>query len=437
VDVCAQCHGNVRHRGAAFSYRPGQPLDATYRTVHSRDVEDDVNGNQVQYLRASKCFQKSEMTCVTCHDPHRPQDHAAVRRVCLDCHAPAACEERPRLPGAVRDDCAACHMPARFAMTVFFHTADDEYMPVAPRTEHRIAVYPEATQTVRLAWHRTRNDPKDRAEADRLAAELGRHWAGEADRFAQASRLMAAIGAAREAMKVSPDDATRGRLRAAIARQSEFDSLRKRVDLRRPDDAVDLLKKALAIKPDYATGRANLGRAYAALGKNDEAAAEFRAVATHDPNNADGLVLLAWMEYAGGRFHEAVALNARAAEIDPGSVRVHYQWGLALLGLEKWAEAEAHFRRCLTTHPRHAGAAGGLSAALRQQGQTAEAVRHAERAVRWTGGRDAEALLTLARAYRSAGRPADARRALEDALAEAETSSPRLVPAVRAELSGQ
>jgi hypothetical protein len=87
-------------------------------------------------------------------------------------------------------------------------------------------------------------------------------------------------------------------------------------------------------------------------------------------------------------------------------------------------------------HPGHAGASRGLSEALRHQGQADEAVRHARRAVRWTDAADAEMLLTLARAYAAAGRPADARRTLRDALRAAERDRPDLVPAIQADLDG-
>ena len=101
MDVCAQCHANLKPRGAPFSYRPGQPLEKSFRVARTRHVEDDIDGNQAQYLRASKCFQKSDLTCITCHDPHRPSDAAGVRGACLSCHAPAACPEQPRVGDVV------------------------------------------------------------------------------------------------------------------------------------------------------------------------------------------------------------------------------------------------------------------------------------------------------------------------------------------------
>ena len=106
IEVCTQRHGNIKPREPAFSYRPGEELDKFYRTVHNKHREDEQVANQIEYLRQSKCFQKSEMTCIDCHNPHRPQQPAAVRGACLNCHTSAACGEQPRLPAAVRNDCA-------------------------------------------------------------------------------------------------------------------------------------------------------------------------------------------------------------------------------------------------------------------------------------------------------------------------------------------
>ncbi len=97
IDVCAQCHGNTRLLGRPFSYRPGEPLATSYRTAQARYREDDTTTNQVQYLSESKCFQKSQMTCITCHDPHVP---TSAKAGCLNCHTAASCTDQPRQPAA-------------------------------------------------------------------------------------------------------------------------------------------------------------------------------------------------------------------------------------------------------------------------------------------------------------------------------------------------
>src|SRR5262249_3017000 len=134
IDVCAQCHSNaIKYRAPAFSYRPGQPLDAAYKTLAPKYSEDDHVADQTYYLGQSKCFQKSDtLTCTTCHNPHRPKSPAATAAVgaaCLKCHQSADCGEQARLPTAVRGDCSGCHMPTSIKINVHFHTEDDSYVP--------------------------------------------------------------------------------------------------------------------------------------------------------------------------------------------------------------------------------------------------------------------------------------------------------------------
>ncbi|HJZ54007.1 MAG TPA: tetratricopeptide repeat protein, partial [Gemmataceae bacterium] len=115
-------------------FRPGMPL-----TDYRIDYHLDAGGEQmsvvghVQQLRLSACYQKSDLTCLTCHDPHaaeRPADRTELyRQKCLTCHAPRGCavpaaERRQRQPA---DDCSACHMPR-----------GDTDIPHVAATHHRI-----------------------------------------------------------------------------------------------------------------------------------------------------------------------------------------------------------------------------------------------------------------------------------------------------------
>jgi tetratricopeptide (TPR) repeat protein len=435
MDVCAQCHGNTRLLTAPFSYRPGEPLETVYHTVRAKYREVDTTTNQVQYLGESKCFQKSEMTCITCHDPHRPRSALGG---CLKCHTAASCTDQPRQPAAVRGDCVGCHMPQHIWMNSHYYTtADDDYVPVAPRSEHRIAVYPEAKQAVLLAWLRKQNDAENRAEADRVAAELTEYWLKQAEVCRREDRLKAAIGAYREALQITQAPATRQRLREVIARQAEFDDLvhaAAEVDRRDPARLIGHLQKILDRKPDDARTHGELGTIFAMMGKRNEAIPHLNAVVRHDPNNGSGMTRLAWMAHVEGRPYEAAALCAEAEKVEPGQPMNYFVWGMALAKLERWPDAEKRFRVALKIDPTHAGANQGVSDALRHQGQAQEAVRFARRAVHWSDPNNAEVLLTLADAYVAAKRVADARKTLEQAQTIAAANNPPLADAIRKRL---
>jgi tetratricopeptide (TPR) repeat protein len=435
MDVCAQCHGNTRIVGQPFSYRPGQPLDTAYRTVQAKYREDDTTTNQVQYLRESKCFQKnSKMTCITCHDPHVP---AAPQTGCMACHTATSCKDQPHQPEAVRGDCVSCHMPQHIWINSHYYTTKDEhYLPVGPRSEHRIGVYPRAKQAVLLSWLRQQPGLLWRAATEHLAAELRGQWLAEAEQLRLVGRFKGAIGALREALQVAPEPTTRQRLQEVIKRQVEVDELYAKLAAvnNSRDQVIQLLTSILLIRPDDARAHGDLGTLYATTGRHAEAIPHLQAVAKCDPFDSSGMVRLAWIALVEGRPQEAASLCAQADKIEHGNPANYFLWGLALAKQKRWADAEQQFRKTLKSEPTHGGANQGLSEALRHQGQAAEALRFARRALRFGNPNDPELLLTLAEAYVAAKRLRDARTTFEQALAAA-ANNPTLAPAIRARLN--
>jgi tetratricopeptide (TPR) repeat protein len=440
IEVCTQCHSNaIKRRGPVLSYQPGEPLDASFRTIVTKHAENDHVANQVQYLRQSKCFQKNDtLTCTTCHNPHRPAPSGPDQRSCLKCHRSADCAEQDRLPAAVRSNCVGCHMPPRVWMNVHFHTADDQYVPPIRRYQHRIAIYPTARQEVLLAWYRTQPDTASRKEAVRLTEALVGHWLAEAENCRRQYRFLAAIGALREALRLEAAPATRAKLQEVVAIQAKLDAdlalALHQIDEHRHREAIETLTKILAVKPDWAPAHAKLGTLYLITGQSEQAAKHLQAVAQCDPDDAYGYMMLGWQAYLQDKAKEAVQACRRADQIEPYNAEINYHWGLALAKLGRLPEAIAAFRRVLTIDPRHAGGCQGLSHALRQQGQAAEAVRYGRRATRLTHSENADILLTLAEAYAGAGRFAEARDTAAEALDTAERRSPALVPQIRLRL---
>jgi hypothetical protein len=139
--ICGQCH--LRSAATALvpgarldDYRPGLNL-ADFRTDYGLDrssapatsralgpaaatpPEDDsmtVVGH-IEQLQKSRCYQNSELSCVTCHDPHQrisPEKRAEhYRSVCWQCHEKQDCHvSTVRLQELSPDnDCTVCHMP--------------------------------------------------------------------------------------------------------------------------------------------------------------------------------------------------------------------------------------------------------------------------------------------------------------------------------------
>ena len=116
MEACAQCHGGLGTlRVPAFSYVAGRRL-ANYLELPNRvsDSTVDVHGNQATLLARSRCYQASQMTCVTCHDVHREQrDVRQLSQRCVSCHQEQRCGLFPTYGHALTGRCVDCHMPVR------------------------------------------------------------------------------------------------------------------------------------------------------------------------------------------------------------------------------------------------------------------------------------------------------------------------------------
>src|SRR5262245_3389544 len=103
--VCSVCHlsgsAAVLLRGRRETdFRPGMPL-----TDYRIDYHLDSGGEQMtvvghmQQLLLSTCYQKSDLSCLTCHDPHAPEKPMDptefYRQKCLACHESRGCSVPP------------------------------------------------------------------------------------------------------------------------------------------------------------------------------------------------------------------------------------------------------------------------------------------------------------------------------------------------------
>ena len=145
LDLCGTCHGgNPAEIRSIFSFKPGDSLSSYYLFYNRNISEPDVHGMQLQLLAQSKCFQKSSMTCTTCHEAHQsePSMQSFVSK-CMACHQQSTHAVQMN---TANSNCIACHMPLRSSKSLNFNNeAEGNSIPYMLRT-HRIAVYNAAEQ---------------------------------------------------------------------------------------------------------------------------------------------------------------------------------------------------------------------------------------------------------------------------------------------------
>ena len=137
--ICGQCHSSFTFDSNYFRegprYRAGDELEKSRQMIgfaerapadhvfHGSFWEDGtarVGGREYFGLRASKCYQQGELSCLTCHSMHRADpdqllvEQGRDNRSCLECHPSFRENLEQHTHHAVNSsgsECQNCHMP--------------------------------------------------------------------------------------------------------------------------------------------------------------------------------------------------------------------------------------------------------------------------------------------------------------------------------------
>ncbi len=150
IDLCALCHSGVMSNlKPAFSFKPGDKLSEFYAyNLVATSVEDlDVHGNQYGLLSMSKCFERSEMTCISCHSPHNDETNniKAFSQKCMSCHTQQHnfCSFKGVNKDMLTGNCISCHMPEKESRSIVFKEQGTGKALAAIMRTHVIKIYPE------------------------------------------------------------------------------------------------------------------------------------------------------------------------------------------------------------------------------------------------------------------------------------------------------
>lgn len=144
VDVCQRCH----LQGVAI-LKDKKTFEDFKPSTHLKEVMDvylpEYDGHQTQFIMASQahrmqksvCFQKSEMTCISCHNPHisvKQTPRSTFNQKCINCHLPTDPEHLDCALGEQKriqennNDCSGCHMPLSGSIDIPHVTITDHFI---------------------------------------------------------------------------------------------------------------------------------------------------------------------------------------------------------------------------------------------------------------------------------------------------------------------
>jgi len=142
---------------------------------------------------------------------------------------------------------------------------------------------------------------------------------------------------------------------------------------------VEQFQIALRLDPKIALGHYHLGFAYASLGKNHEAIAEYEKEMAHSPENPDLVYELGHSLLETGDWKSAVVHLRRATHLNPQNAESFYDLGKTLLLQGDPQAAIPALRRAIDLNPRDPSPHYQLARSLDKIGNVTEAKQEWQR----------------------------------------------------------
>lgn len=473
LDVCMQCHlettssplpNSIRRFGREVpSYRPGEPLgDYTLHFDHAPGTGHDDKfeiAHAAYRLRKSACFQKSEMTCSTCHDPHTVRRGAEAAR-CQQCH---------KTPHHANTTCIECHMPKRRTDDAVHVTMTDHFIQrkpasapskVPPPYQGEVRLYyperlpataeTEAYLAVAQVHHGVNlgaGIPRLEAAIAKLAPatpefyfELGKAYAKKGDELAAARWHEEALrrrgdfrpaikGLAASLLALRRFDRAVTVLAPAVDPDARMltNQGQALLELGRVDEAAQVLERSVAANPDLPEPHDLLGLVWVRRGDAAQAEAKFREALRLQPDLATAHANMASVLAGRKDFGQAQYHFAKAIVADPGAAATHRNYGFLLILLRDYTRARAEFETAVRLDPSRPQARIDLAELELATGRVEAAATQYRLAIEKAPD-SAEAHLGLGQLLAGQGKAAEARAHLEKAAQAAD-------PAVRDEAS--
>jgi len=160
------------------------------------------------------------------------------------------------------------------------------------------------------------------------------------------------------------------------AARKEYERATKLIGKGQLESAIERLKQALAIYPDYLGARNDLGAQYLKLKRFDEAAEEFRTVVEKHPRYFNSRFNLGLVSIERKKYSDAISQFTQAIAIDSARPAAHFWLGIALFQTYNLSGAEREMAKALITGGRaYAAAHYYLAQVQLKKGARAEAVR--------------------------------------------------------------
>lgn len=384
MDLCQRCHLQgiaVLEEGKTFyDFRPGMALNEVMNVFlprYTNSHEKFIMASQADRLRLSACYLNSDMTCITCHNPHKSvqvtgRDH--FNEKCQDCHQQQVCSLPLAEREAENNDCSGCHMPPSGSIDI----------PHVRITDHYIS---KGNTKIKKALSTNTNDEvgflglqiltKEKASP----LEMAKGYLAMYDKYVQAPIMLDSAGyylqkstlpkeqklttsihyffaktdyqtiislAAEETAPGISDAWTAYRIGEAYFKLQNF------------EQAIQYLDRACELQQfnlDFQEKRATVN---VYLGRLEQAEAAFNFVLSEHPRRPVALCNLGYIQVLKGKIAVGAKLYDQALALDPDYEQALINKAALYLYQQKNAEARALLDRVLEINPNNAQASAAL-----------------------------------------------------------------------------
>ena len=168
LDLCTLCHGGALTKTkSSFSFQAGDTLSNYFSLQAAMLNADniDVHGNQFGLMALSKCFQKSGLTCISCHNVHENEDGKmeVFSQRCVSCHNSShgpVCKMTTTIGTSITQNCIDCHMPKQMSHAVAVYLQGNDIPTSALMRTHFVKIYPDETKKVLEQLKQSKNHHK-------------------------------------------------------------------------------------------------------------------------------------------------------------------------------------------------------------------------------------------------------------------------------------
>lgn len=135
-DICQRCHlqgtAVLNNLASYEDFKPGMHLHNFMDIYIPKYKNNDrfIMASHVDRLKQSSCFKNDDLTCITCHNPHKTvqsMNSSYFDNKCMSCHD--ICNDNQI------ENCASCHMPKSNSLDIMHVTITDHKIAI-PENKH-------------------------------------------------------------------------------------------------------------------------------------------------------------------------------------------------------------------------------------------------------------------------------------------------------------